>query len=60
MAHGESMGEMRIVHKFVIGTLDGKEPLWRHRWENNIKIDIKEIECEIVGHAMKAYWGVEV
>jgi len=42
------MGERRDVYKgFGEDTL-GKEPLGRpkHRWEDNIKMDLQEVGCE--------------
>jgi hypothetical protein len=37
---------------FVVERSDGKRPLGRHRsrWENNIKIDSKEMEWKVIGY----------
>ena len=42
MAH---MGEGRGVHKVLVGKPEGKRPLGRprHRWEDNIKMDLQEV-----------------
>jgi hypothetical protein len=39
------MGEGRNVYRFFVGKLEGKRPLGRQRrrWENGIKMDLKEI-----------------
>jgi hypothetical protein len=39
------MGNMRHVYDILIGKFDGKRPLGRprHRWENNTRMDIREI-----------------
>ena len=39
------MGEWRGVHRVLVGKPEGKRPLGRprHRWENNIKIDLQEV-----------------
>ena len=36
------MEEVRGVHKVLVGKLEGKRPLGRprHRWEDNIKMDL--------------------
>ena len=38
-------GEGRGVHRVLVGKPEGKRPLGRprHRWEDNIKIDIQEV-----------------
>jgi hypothetical protein len=39
------MGEERVVHSVLVGKPEGKRPLGgpRRRWENNIKMDFKEV-----------------
>jgi hypothetical protein len=39
------MGEERKVYKVLVGKLEGKRPLGRprHRWEDGIRMDLKEI-----------------
>jgi len=41
------MGERRSVHRVLVGKHKGKRPLGRprHRWEDNIKIDLQEVGC---------------
>ena len=38
-------GEGRGVHRVLVGKPEGKRPLGkpRHRWEDNIKIDLREV-----------------
>jgi hypothetical protein len=38
------MGEERGVHRALVAKPEGKRPLGRprHRWENNIKMDLRE------------------
>jgi len=46
-------GEMRnaqknyIVYRFLVGKPEGKRPLGRlrHRWVDNIRIDLQEVGC---------------
>ena len=47
------MGERRGVYRVLVGKPEGKNPLGRprHRWEENIKIDFQEVECE--GHGLE-------
>jgi len=45
--HVARMGERRGVYSVLVGECGGKRPLgrpWR-RWEDNIKIDLKEFGC---------------
>jgi hypothetical protein len=39
------MGEKRNVYSILVGKSEGKRPLGRprHRWANNIKMDLTEI-----------------
>jgi hypothetical protein len=43
--HVASMGEGRCVCRVLVGRPDGKSPLGgpRRRWEDNIKMDLREI-----------------
>jgi len=45
--HVARMGERRVVCTVLVGTPEGKRPLWRprHRWEDNIKMDLLEVKC---------------
>ena len=44
MAH---MGEGKGVYRVLVGKPEGKKPLGRprHRWEDNIKMVLQEVEC---------------
>jgi hypothetical protein len=39
------MGEKRNAYGILVGKLEGKRPLRRprHRWENNNKMDLREV-----------------
>ena len=41
------MEEGRGVHRVLVGKPEGKRPFGRlrHRWEDNIKMDIQEVGC---------------
>ena len=43
--HVARMGEGRVVHRVLVGKPEGKRPLGkpRHRWEDNIKMDLQEV-----------------
>jgi hypothetical protein len=45
--HVSRMGERRGVYRVLVGKPEGKRPLWRtrHRWEDNIKMDLQNVEC---------------
>ena len=40
-------GERRGVYRVLVGKPEGKRPLGRprHRWEDNIKMDLQEVGC---------------
>jgi hypothetical protein len=40
------MGEMRNTYRILVGKSEGKRPLERLRWEDNIKINFTEIGWE--------------
>jgi len=42
------IGESRGVYRVLVGKSEGKRPLGssRHRWEDNIKLDLLEVGCE--------------
>jgi hypothetical protein len=39
------VGEERGVHRVLVGKPEGKRPMGRprHRWEDNIKMDLQEV-----------------
>jgi len=45
--HVARMGEERGVYRFFVGKPEGKRPLGRprHRWVNNIRMDLQEVGC---------------
>jgi len=45
--HVARMGERRCVYRVLVGKPQGKRPLGRprHRWEDNIKMDLQEVGC---------------
>jgi hypothetical protein len=52
------LGETVIAYTIVIRNTEGKRPLVspRHRWEDNIKTNIKEVECTDVDW-IRLSWG---
>jgi hypothetical protein len=44
------MSEKRNTYRILLGKPEGKRPLGsqRRRWVDNIKMDLKEIECDSV------------
>jgi hypothetical protein len=46
--HVARMLEKRDVYRILVGKPEGQRPLGRprRRWENNIKMDLQEVECE--------------
>jgi hypothetical protein len=54
------MGEKRHVYRLLVGKLEGKRPLGirRHRWIDNLKMDLLEIGLIVVdwiGRAQDRY-----
>ena len=45
--HVPRMGESRGVYRFLSGKTEGKRPFVRsrHRWDDNIKMDLQEVGC---------------
>ena len=41
--HVARMGEGRGIHRALVGKPEGKSPLGRRRWEDNIKMDLREV-----------------
>ena len=41
------MGEGRSIYRVLVGKPEGRRPLGRprHRWEDNIKMDLQEVGC---------------
>ena len=46
--HVACIGKSRAVYRVWVGKPKGKRPLGRpkRRWDDNIKMDLKEVECE--------------
>jgi hypothetical protein len=44
------MVEGRGIYRILVGKPEGKRPLGRpmHRWEDNIKMELKEVECWVM------------
>ena len=46
--HVARMEQSRNVYRVLVGKPEGKRPLGRprHRWEDNIKMDLREVGCD--------------
>jgi hypothetical protein len=53
------MEDMKNAYKILVGKPEGKLPLGRHRhrWENNIRLDLKKIGCEVVDWIHQGHVG---
>jgi hypothetical protein len=47
VGHVARMGEERGLYRVLVGKPEGERPLGRprHRWEDNIKMDLQEVGC---------------
>ena len=52
------MGERRDVYRVLVGKPVGERPLGRrrHRWEDNIKMDLQEVGCGGCGLDLAGSW----
>jgi hypothetical protein len=50
----------RNADRIFLGKPEGKRPLWRlrHRWEGNIKIEFRELECDVIDRIDLAHGGL--
>ena len=48
--HVARMGEGRDVYRVLVGKPEGRRPVGRprRRWENNIRMDLREVGCGFV------------
>jgi len=55
------MGERRGVYRVLVGRPEGKRPLGRprRRWEDNIKMDLREIGIDGVNWIWLARDGIQ-
>ena len=47
--HIARMEQSRNAYRVLVGKPEGKRPLGRprHRWEDNIKMDLREVGCDL-------------
>jgi hypothetical protein len=45
--HVAHMAEGEVCTGFLVGKPEGRKPLWRprRRWEDNIRMDLREVGC---------------
>jgi hypothetical protein len=41
------MGEERKVYKVLVGKAEGKRPLGRPRWEDGVRMNLREIDLRV-------------
>jgi hypothetical protein len=53
LGHVAHMGEGRGVYRVLVGKPGGMRPLGRprRRWEDTIKMDLREVRCGEIGRA---------
>ena len=51
VGHVSHMGESKDIYRVLVEKTEGKTPLGRprHRWEDNIKMDLQEVGCGGMG-----------
>jgi hypothetical protein len=49
--HVTRVGEKLVSYSVLVGKFEGMRPLGRSRrsWENNIKMDLQEVGCGVMG-----------
>ena len=55
------IGERRAVYRVLVGKPEGRRPMGRHRrrWEDNIRMDLREVGCGCVDWMELAKdWGM--
>ncbi|KAJ4450715.1 hypothetical protein ANN_02145 [Periplaneta americana] len=59
--HVAHMGESRDAYRVLVGRLEGKRPLGRsrRRWEDNIKMDLREVGYDVRILEPGSYTGVD-
>jgi len=50
VGHVACMRERRGIYRVLLGKPEGKRPMGRprHRWEDNIKIDLQDVGCGVM------------